>query len=90
MHILRKYLALIALGESSQSGRMSVLRVIIDAALRAHADVDEPGEAEDIKNLLHQLANPDEWPESSVWLDAFEYRLSQVALAGPASTAGLN
>jgi hypothetical protein len=90
MCFTRKLAALLAMAESSETGRLMVLRNVIEAAKRAHEDVCPCIDDLRPEELIRALADDEEWIDDSQWIAAFERRLAEVSLPSIEQPAGRN
>jgi hypothetical protein len=85
MCVLRKHLALLAIAESSEAGRLIALRAVIEAVRQADIDLPSPLDNRRAEDLLRALLD-EESEDASLWLDTFSRRLAQIAMPGVEQT----
>jgi hypothetical protein len=88
MDIARKYLALLEIAESSETGRQAVLTAVIHAARNALGDLSGPRAIGSIEDLVCLLADTANWPDESAWIDAVQRHLAEISI--PAMNLPLN
>ena len=90
MDIARKYLALLEIAESSETGRQAVLTAVIHAARNALADLSGPRAIGSIEDLVCLLADTGNWPDEAAWIDAVQRHLAQISIASISLPLNLN